>query len=95
MNANVGSTDRALRIFAGSLLILLQGYTPKQLGYRTGGPPSLDHLYTEALLRDAFNDMTIVELQAYESVLTEGTQHSGQSALIGLVARKSLGGSAL
>ena len=73
-------------------LILLQGYTPKQLDYRTGGPPSLDHLYTEALLRDAFNDMTIVELQAYEAVLREGTQHSGQSALIGLIARKSLGG---
>ena len=72
-------------------LILLQGYTPKQLDYRTGGPPSLDHLYTEALLRDAFNDMTIVELQAYESVLAEGTQHSGRSALIGMVARNTAG----
>ena len=72
-------------------LILLQGYTPKQLDYRTGGPPSLDHLYTEALLRDAFNDMTIVELEAYESVLTEGTQHSGRSALIGMVARNTTG----
>jgi 2-polyprenyl-3-methyl-5-hydroxy-6-metoxy-1,4-benzoquinol methylase len=46
-------------------------------------------LYTEELLRDAFNDMTIVELQAYESVLAEGTQHSGRSALIGMVARKA------
>lgn len=73
-------------------LILLQGYTPKQLGYKTGGPPNLDHLYTEELLRDAFGDMTLLELQAYEAVLREGTQHSGQSALIGLVARKSLGG---
>ena len=70
-------------------LMLLQGYTPKQLDYRTGGPPSLDHLYTEALLRDDFNDMTIVELQAYESALAEGTQHSGRSALIGMVARKA------
>jgi hypothetical protein len=69
--------------------MLLQGYTPKQLDYRTGGPPSLDHLYTEALLRDEFSDMTIAELQAYESVLAEGTQHSGRSALIGMVARKA------
>lgn len=73
-------------------LILLQGYTPKQLDYKTGGPPNLDHLYTEELLRDAFGDMTLLELQAYEAVLREGTQHSGQSALIGLAARKSLGG---
>ena len=70
-------------------LMLLQGYTPKQLDYRTGGPPSLDLLYTEALLRDEFSGMTIVELQAYESVLAEGTQHSGRSALIGMVARKA------
>lgn len=72
-------------------VILLQGYTPKQLDYKTGGPPNLDHLYTEELLRDAFGDMTLLELQAYEAVLREGTQHSGQSALIGLVARKSFG----
>jgi cyclopropane fatty-acyl-phospholipid synthase-like methyltransferase len=72
-------------------LILLQGYTPKQLEYKTGGPPSADHLYTEALLQETFGDMDVVELRAYEDVLNEGTQHSGQSALIGLVARKALG----
>jgi SAM-dependent methyltransferase len=69
-------------------LLLLQGYTPKQLDYKTGGPPLLSHLYTEDLLRDAFKEMELVDLQAYEDVLQEGTQHAGQSALIGLVARK-------
>jgi cyclopropane fatty-acyl-phospholipid synthase-like methyltransferase len=72
-------------------LILLQGYTPKQLDYKTGGPPNLDHLYTEALLKDAFGDLDISELHAYEDVLTEGTQHHGQSALIGMVARRPFG----
>jgi len=72
-------------------LILLQGYTPKQLDYKTGGPPNLDHLYTEALLQDAFGDLDISELHAYEDVLTEGTQHHGQSALIGMVARRPFG----
>ncbi len=72
-------------------LILLQGYTPKQLEYKTGGPPNLDHLYTEALLREAFGDMDIAELRLYEDLLTEGSQHSGQSALVGLVARKAFG----
>ncbi len=74
-------------------LILLQGYTPKQLDYRSGGPPNLDHLYTDALLREEFSDMSIVDLQAYESVLSEGTQHSGRSALIGMVARNTAGSS--
>ncbi len=72
-------------------LILLQGYTPKQLEYKTGGPPLLDHLYTEDLLRDAFADMDITEMLSYEDVLREGSQHSGHSALIGMVARKTFG----
>jgi SAM-dependent methyltransferase len=72
-------------------LILLQGYTPKQLEYKTGGPPNLSHLYTEDLLHDAFGDLDISELRAYEDLLTEGTQHHGQSALIGLVARRPFG----
>jgi 2-polyprenyl-3-methyl-5-hydroxy-6-metoxy-1,4-benzoquinol methylase len=69
-------------------VLLLQGYTPQQLAYKTGGPPLLSHMYTDALLREAFSDMEIIELDSYEEVLHEGTQHSGQSALIGMVARK-------
>ena len=69
-------------------LLVLQGYTPKQLDYKTGGPPFIDNLYTPALLRDAFATLEILELTEYEDELTEGTQHHGKSALIGLVARK-------
>ena len=72
-------------------VILLQGYTPKQLEYKTGGPPNLSHLYTEELLQAAFGDLDVSELTSYEQVLTEGTQHHGQSALIGLVARRPFG----
>lgn len=68
--------------------LLLQGYTPKQLEYRTGGPPLLSHLYTEAMLRDAFAALDIVELRAYEAEVHEGSGHRGRSALIGMVARR-------
>lgn len=69
-------------------VLILQGYTPKQLEYKTGGPPLLSHLYTADMLREAFAAMAVIELRDYEAELTEGTQHSGRSALIGLVARK-------
>ncbi|MDP1647961.1 MAG: class I SAM-dependent methyltransferase [Rubrivivax sp.] len=68
--------------------LVLQGYTPRQLEYRTGGPPFESHLYTEALLREAFADMEFVELREYEAELAEGSGHRGRSALIGLVARR-------
>jgi cyclopropane fatty-acyl-phospholipid synthase-like methyltransferase len=69
-------------------LIVLQGYTPKQLEYRTGGPPEADHMYTEPMLREAFAGWDIVHLAEHEDVLNEGTKHVGRSALIDLVARK-------
>lgn len=69
-------------------VLVLQGYTPRQLELKTGGPGVLSHLYTAALLREAFAAMEIVELVEYEAVLDEGTRHRGLSALAGLVARK-------
>jgi SAM-dependent methyltransferase len=82
-------------MFAGMLqtlvpggLLLLQGYTPRQLEYRTGGPPRAGHLYTPELLRQAFAAHQIVELRSHDSVLAEGTQHAGLSALIDCVVRR-------
>lgn len=69
--------------------LLLQGYTPKQLDYKTGGPPFASHLYTPALLREAFAALDIVELREYEADVAEGSGHRGRSALIGLVARRT------
>jgi SAM-dependent methyltransferase len=69
-------------------LLVLQGYTPRQLEYRTGGPPLLSHLYTEPMLREAFADLDIIELRDYEAEVAEGSGHCGHSALIGLVARR-------
>lgn len=71
--------------------LLLQGYTPKQLDYRTGGPSSVENLYTEALLRELFADWEIVLLREHEAILEEGTAHCGRSALIDLVAHKPTG----
>lgn len=69
-------------------VLILQGYTPRQLEFKTGGPPFVSHLYTEAMLREAFDGFEVLALREYEAELTEGSQHKGRSALIGLVARK-------
>ena len=71
-------------------LLLLQGYTPRQLEYKTGGPPVAENMYTEKLLHDAFGDMEIMHLREHDDHIGEGTGHSGMSALIDLVARKSV-----
>lgn len=69
-------------------LLLLQGYTPRQLEYGTGGPSQADNLYTETMLREAFGDMEILHFAEHDDVIHEGTGHHGMSALIDLVACK-------
>jgi SAM-dependent methyltransferase len=69
-------------------LLLLQGYTPKQLEFRTGGPSAVENLYTRAMLRELFADWEIISLREHEDTIAEGNAHVGCSALIDLVARK-------
>ena len=69
-------------------ILIIQGYTPKQLEYKTGGPSILEHLYTEDMIRALIGDLEPIDLRLYEKELSEGPKHTGMSALLGLVARK-------
>jgi SAM-dependent methyltransferase len=69
-------------------LLILEGYRPKQVEYKTGGPPHAEHMYTRELLEAAFGDMEILHLAEYDADIEEGAGHKGISALIDLVARK-------
>ena len=69
-------------------LLLMQGYRPEQLNYRTGGPSQVENLYTTALLEDSFSDFASVEINEHDSMVDEGGGHAGMSALIDFVGRK-------
>jgi len=69
-------------------LLLMEGYGPKQLEYKTGGPPHLDRLYTREMLELAFGDFVSLAIVEHDSIIHEGSGHGGLSALIDLVARK-------
>jgi SAM-dependent methyltransferase len=68
--------------------LVLHGYTPDQVEFGTGGPPNPENMYTTELLNNAFGDWRVLRLAAYEREVQEGRGHSGQSALIDLVAEK-------
>jgi SAM-dependent methyltransferase len=69
-------------------LLIVQGYTPKQLDYGTGGPKQVENLYTHDMLMRAFGDLADLNIVEEERELHEGAAHSGMSAVIGLTARK-------
>jgi SAM-dependent methyltransferase len=76
---------RALK--SGGLLIL-QGYTPKQLEYGTGGPKLRENLYTRPMLEAAFGDFRDLKIVEEECEIYEGTSHGGMSAVVNLTGRK-------
>ena len=76
---------RALK--SGGLLIL-EGYSPKQLEYGTGGPKQVGHLYTRAMLEEAFGDFRDLTIEEEEREMREGAAHAGLSAVIHLTGRK-------
>lgn len=69
-------------------LLILQGYRPKQLEYKTGGPSSAENLYTADTLREEFAAMEILHLREHDDEIREGEGHCGMSALVDLVARR-------
>lgn len=69
-------------------LLIIQGYTPKQLQYGTGGPKKLENLYTRAMLEQEFADFRELKIVEEEREMHEGASHAGMSAVIGLTGIK-------
>lgn len=69
-------------------LLILQGYTPKQLDYGTGGPKEIENLYTRAMLEKEFAGFRHLKIVEEEREIHEGTSHGGMSAMINLTATK-------
>jgi SAM-dependent methyltransferase len=82
--------DRIRSALVPGGLLLLQGYRPKQLDYKTGGPSRAENLYTREILEQAFGDFDKLCINEHDSFISEGTAHHGMSALIDLIGRKPL-----
>ncbi|MFN3892920.1 MAG: class I SAM-dependent methyltransferase [Beijerinckiaceae bacterium] len=80
--------DGMKRTLKSGGLMIIQGYTPKQLEYGTGGPKELDHLYTRDMLEAEFAGWKDISIAEEELKMHEGPAHSGMSAVINLTARK-------
>jgi SAM-dependent methyltransferase len=76
------------RTLKPSGLLIMQGYTTKQLTYGTGGPKNVENLYTRAMIERAFQDFREMVILEEEREMREGSSHGGMSALISLTARK-------
>lgn len=69
---------------------ILECYTPEQIKYGTGGPPSPEPTYTKKMLSDAFSDHLVVERnEELERDVIEGKLHTGKAAVVQFIGKKA------
>ena len=73
-------------------VFLLEAYTPDQLRYKTGGPPSAELLMTLAAVRHELAGLAFLEAEEMLREIHEGRYHGGMSAVLQVVARKPKAG---
>ena len=71
--------------------LILEAFTPNQLIHHSGGPPERELMYTSAMLAEDFAGLDILELEEATTTLAEGTGHSGEAAVVRLIARRPAG----
>jgi hypothetical protein len=68
--------------------LVLEAYTPDQIGLGTGGPPVVPMLYTAQILREELRGLTFEHLEETRREVVEGRYHTGTAAVVQAIARK-------
>jgi len=69
-------------------LLIIEGYGPRQLQYRTGGPGKLDHLYATDTIATGFEQWPVIASRDCDITISEGAGHHGLSHVVSAVLRK-------
>ncbi len=78
--------QRVQRALVPGGVFILEAYHPRQLEYRTGGPPVAELMMTAKDLRSELGALQIEVLQEIERDVHEGPGHHGHSAVTQLIA---------
>lgn len=69
-------------------VLLLEAYTPAQIGRGTGGPAVPEMTMSLELLRDELDGLEFLHALETERVVAEGAGHTGVGAVVQVIARK-------
>lgn len=79
---------RVVRALRPGGILLLEAYTPDQIGRGTGGPPSPDLTMTAEGLRSELQPLDLLHLAEVEREIVEGVGHTGSGSVVQVIARK-------
>lgn len=69
-------------------IMLLEAYTPSQLAYKTGGPPTAEMMMDAGSLSSELDGLEFLHLQECVRDIHEGEFHKGTGAVVQLLARR-------
>lgn len=69
-------------------VLLLEAYTPQQLTFNTGGPPSAELMMNREILRAEIPGISFRHLQEVERDVIEGVGHTGRASVVQAIAVK-------
>lgn len=72
-------------------VLLLEAYTPRQLEYGTGGPPSAEMMMTLDGLRSELAGLEFLHTIELDREVREGCLHTGTGAVVQVIARRPAG----
>ena len=68
--------------------LIVEAFSPRQLGLLSGGPRTVEMLYEPATLAEDFAGLSILENHALGVVLHEGSFHAGPANVVRLLATR-------
>ncbi|MCW8195132.1 class I SAM-dependent methyltransferase [Proteobacteria bacterium 005FR1] len=71
-------------------VFVLEAYTPRQLEFGTGGPPTADLLISANDLRSEICGLNFLHLEETERDVVEGHLHTGRASVVQVIASKAL-----
>ncbi|MBW8190482.1 class I SAM-dependent methyltransferase [Neiella marina] len=80
--------QRVERALKPNGVFLLEGYRPKQLSYKTGGPPAVEMMQSKEILLQELPNLQFSHLEELDRPVIEGINHSGMGAVVQAIASR-------
>jgi SAM-dependent methyltransferase len=69
-------------------IVILEGFSKKQINNNTGGPKNIEMLFSEDELRSDFCSLSKLEITEIDTFLNEGAFHQGEASVIRVLGMK-------
>ncbi len=80
--------QRIVRSLKPNGIYIVEGYTPEQLNYQTGGPPDIKMMLSQSVIKKELCELEFLHLRELERKVLEGINHKGFGHVVQAIGKK-------